>query len=49
MPFLLGAHLRLDERGDKAMHRRFEIVGTAHEMDRGNFGLGLPAKVGSIR
>jgi hypothetical protein len=29
-PFLLGAHLRFDERGDKARHRRFEIAGAAH-------------------
>jgi hypothetical protein len=33
MPFLLGAHLRFDERGDKARHRRFEIAGAAHEKD----------------
>ena len=28
-PFLLRAHLRFDERGDKARHRRFEIAGAA--------------------
>src|SRR3981189_493392 len=48
-PFLLGAHLRFDERGDKARHRRFEIAGAAHEMDRGYFRLSLPGEVGSIR
>jgi hypothetical protein len=49
MPFLLGAYLRLDERGDKAWRRRFEIVGSAHEMDRGNFGLSLPGEVDLVR
>ena len=48
-PFLLGAHLRFDERGDKARHRRFEIAGAAHEMDRGYFRLILPGEFGSIR
>ena len=30
-----GAKLLIEKRRDKARHRRGEIVGTAHQMDRG--------------
>ena len=37
--------LLLDKRGNKARHCRGEIGGPTHQMDRGEFGLLLPAEI----
>src|SRR6202043_3039998 len=42
----LGVKLLLDERGDEARHRRGEVGPRPHQMDRREFGLGLPGEIG---